>query len=237
MNALATTEFFGTPVRIIDHAGQRWLTAEEAGLCLGYNPANARQGILKIYERHADEFTEADTFVVKLTTNPQGGNPNTRIFSGTGCIKLGFFTNTARAKDFRHWASQVLAGQPAPAVVPAATPPRPPMRMGPARITRAVENDVLTLFVQGMKQSEIARYLRISSSTVSRLLLAQHRFEPNAGDDMTTPELCQAVVDRLIAAERARLTQKFCASATNADLARRLDADGCRLLGVPETQP
>lgn len=113
-NALTTAEFFGTPVNIIDHAGKHWLTAEEAGLCLGYNPANARQGTLKIYERHQDEFTEADTFVVKLTTNPLGGNPNSRIFSDTGCIKLGFFTNTPRAKDFRTWAARVLAGNAVP---------------------------------------------------------------------------------------------------------------------------
>lgn len=122
-NALTKAEFFGTPVTILDHAGKHWLTAEEAGLCLGYNPANARQGTLKIFERHQDEFTDADTFVVKLTTNPLGGNPNSRIFSDTGCIKLGFFTNTPRAKDFRTWAAKVLAGQSPAAVPPAPTSP------------------------------------------------------------------------------------------------------------------
>jgi hypothetical protein len=110
-----SAEFLGTPVQIVDHAGQKWLTAEEAGRCLGYDHSNARKGVLKIYERHGDEFLSADTFVVKMTANPQGGNPTARIFSATGCIKLGFFASTPRAKEFRAWASQVLSGQPAPA--------------------------------------------------------------------------------------------------------------------------
>jgi len=109
MNQLIPAEFHGTPVRIIDREGQKWLAAEEIGRCLGYDAANARKGVLKLYERHGDEFTEADTFVVKLTANSRG-NPNTRIFSDTGCIKLGFFASTPRAKEFRAWASRVLAG-------------------------------------------------------------------------------------------------------------------------------
>lgn len=109
---LTTAEFFGTPVSIIDHVGKHWLTAEEAGLCLGYNPANARQGILKAYERHQDEFTETDTCVVNLTTQGQGRA--SRIFSETGCNLLGFFTNTSNSKRFRLWAKEHLAGQPAP---------------------------------------------------------------------------------------------------------------------------
>lgn len=103
------SDFFGTPIQIIDHNGQRWITAEQAGLALGYNEANARIGISNLYSRNKDEFTEADTFVINLITNPQGGNPNTRIFSATGCQLLGFFSNTKRAKDFRAWAKHVLA--------------------------------------------------------------------------------------------------------------------------------
>jgi hypothetical protein len=40
-------EFFGTPVSIHDYNGRRWLTAEAAGLCLGYPPQTARQSIGK----------------------------------------------------------------------------------------------------------------------------------------------------------------------------------------------
>jgi len=112
-------EFFGTPVTIIDHAGKKWLTAEEAGRCLGYNEANARQGVNNLFKRHEDEFTEADTAVIKLMT-AQKTEQNSRIFSTTGCIKLGFFANTARAKDFRAWAAKVLD---APTALPVAQNP------------------------------------------------------------------------------------------------------------------
>jgi hypothetical protein len=109
MSQIITTTFMDARVKIIDMDGKKWLTAEQLGLCLGYNEANARQGIGKIYERHADEFTEADTFVVNLTTNSRG-NPNVRIFSETGAVKCSFFANTPRAKEFRAWAARELAG-------------------------------------------------------------------------------------------------------------------------------
>lgn len=121
---LTTADFFGNPVSIIDHAGKRWLTAKEVGRCLGYSETNAATGITNLYNRHADEFTTADTCTIKLMANPKGGNPNTRIFSGTGCRLLGFFANTATAKQFRAWAAitlerqaPALAEQPAAAVV------------------------------------------------------------------------------------------------------------------------
>ena len=116
---LTAAEFFGTPVSILDHAGKRWLTADETGHCLGYNDANARQGINNLFKRHEDEFSEEDTCVISLMTQDQARDM--RIFSATGCQKLGFFASTARAKDFRTWAAKVLAaGAPTPAA--AATP-------------------------------------------------------------------------------------------------------------------
>lgn len=108
-NALTTAEFFGTPVSIIDHDNRRWLTAEQAGLCLGYNPTNAGSGIRNLYNRHEDEFTEEDARRVNLSRR-DGKTAEALIFSATGCNLLGFFSNTARAKDFRVWAKQFLAG-------------------------------------------------------------------------------------------------------------------------------
>lgn len=109
MNQLIPADFNGTAINIIDHQGQRWLTSEEVGRCLGYDHSNARKGVWRLYERHGDEFTEADTCVVNLATQRQGRAM--RVFSATGCIKLGFFASTPRAKDFRAWASKVLAGE------------------------------------------------------------------------------------------------------------------------------
>jgi hypothetical protein len=104
---LITAEFFGAPVSIIDHQGQRWLTAEETGRCLGYGADNARKGINKLYNAHADEFTDADTCVVDLAT--QGQQREIRIFSLTGCVTLGWLSSTPRSRDFRDWAKRVLA--------------------------------------------------------------------------------------------------------------------------------
>ena len=109
-----TADFNGTPVTIIERDGQRWLTAQEIGLALGYNHANARTGITNLYGRHTDEFSSADTCAIKLMA--QGQMRETRIFSATGCIKLGFFASTPKAKEFRTWASEVLAEQSGRAV-------------------------------------------------------------------------------------------------------------------------
>lgn len=98
-----------TRVTLITHENRYWLTAEDVGRCLGYAAGNERQGIIKAFHRHDDEFTEEDTGVVKLTT--PGGIQDVRIFSQTGCIKLGFFSNTPTAKQFRKWAARVLAGE------------------------------------------------------------------------------------------------------------------------------
>lgn len=104
-----TAEFHGVPVHVIDHAGKRWLTAEEIGLCLGYNPANAGQGIRNLYNRHVEEFTQADSTQINLICL-DGKNREARVFSATGCVLLSMFSNTMRAKEFRAWAKQVLVG-------------------------------------------------------------------------------------------------------------------------------
>lgn len=145
---LITAEFFGSPVSIIDHAGRRWLTAEEVGRCLGYNESTARTGVTNLYNRHADEFTEADSTVIKLMTHgvrnqidgePRGGNPNTRIFSGTGCRLLGFFANTPHAKRFRAWAAQTLeAVTPIAEALPAVVH-SPRLEASMARMAQSVE--------------------------------------------------------------------------------------------------
>ncbi|WP_415034919.1 BRO family protein [Azonexus sp.] len=119
MDHIVSAEFNGMPLSIIDHSGQKWLTASQAGQCLGYDESNARNRITKIFERHGDEFSDTDSRTVNLTARDGRPRP-TRIFSATGCIKLGFFANTPRAKDFRAWASKTLAGQPVAVV---AAPP------------------------------------------------------------------------------------------------------------------
>ena len=114
---IQTLNFNDTDLEVTEHQGQLWLTAEQVGNCLGYAVANAGQSIINLYNRNADEFTESDTCQIKLIS--QGQSRTVRMFSATGCNKLGFFANTALAKEFRTWASRVLAGQ---IVTPEATP-------------------------------------------------------------------------------------------------------------------
>jgi prophage antirepressor-like protein len=113
-------QFHNIPLSLVEHHGKPWLTAEQVGVCLGYAQANARKGIMKLFERHADEFTEVDKGVVKMTT--PGGIQNVTIFSQSGCVLLSMFANTPRAKEFRAWAKQVLADRPIKGVAEADTP-------------------------------------------------------------------------------------------------------------------
>lgn len=234
---LITAEFFGHPVSIIDHAGKRWLTAEQVGRCLGYDETNARTGIGKLYSRHADEFTEADTFVVKLTTNPLGGNPNTRIFSATGCIKLGFFANTAMAKQFRAWAAQTLEAA-APAPLPAASPPMP--TLPGVRMTRHKERLAMEKFVAGEAIVDIARALQVSRSTASLVLCGKYQFSFGAGAPECSQELIAAVAARHLALEQERLAaaqeraaQRYLSTAHNQALAEALEQVGRQLQQAP----
>ena len=111
--------FDGITLEIIDHAGRRWITAEQLGLCLGYSKEKARTDVTNLYARHKDEFTERDTIAIKLMANSPG-NPMTRIFSDTGCNNVGFFASTPNAKRFRAFAKEALAAErretPDPAV-------------------------------------------------------------------------------------------------------------------------
>lgn len=109
--AIQSATFHGQQLSIIDHESRKWLTAEQVGQALGYSTDRARDSINTLYKRHDDEFSEADTCTINLMS--QGQRRQTRIFSDTGCIKLGFFANTPRAKEFRTWASRELAGRQA----------------------------------------------------------------------------------------------------------------------------
>lgn len=228
MNQLIAAEFHGTTLNIIGHAGRRWLTADQVGLCLGYNEANAGQGIRNLYNRHVDEFTEADTCQIKLIW--QGQQRDLRVFSSTGCIKLGFFANTARAKYFRAWAAKMLDGMPA--IAPAQFVAR-----GVCRITRRVERQMFELFAKGMRPKQIAEELAVSFATVSLMLHAKYQFSLWAGEPECTPELIAAVAARHLVVEREklldaqeRIAQRFLSTTNNQSLAQALDAVGRQLL-------
>lgn len=227
MQTLTRAEFLGTPVSILDHAGRRWLTARDVGVCLGYEKDRANDHINRLFARHEEEFGPEDVGAVKLTAI-DGKERETRIFSQTGCILLAMFANTARAKDFRAWAKRVLSGEaalPAEVALPAGA-----QSVHTARISRAVERQAMELWVAGLGLPTIARHLGISKAACSMLLHGKYRFGPNAGADETTPQLLAAVAAEHLRREKGRITERFIASAANLRLQAQLESVGTRML-------
>ena len=149
-------------VAIHDHQNQFWLTAEDVGRCLGYGQGNERQGITRVYNRHIDEFLPEDSVVVKLTTT-DGKSYDTRVFSKTGCIKLGFFAGTKTAKEFRTWAARTLAGGSAEQAQLAA--------LQAAYLASTPDlKKLLHYAALGLNQAEIGRLLGLAPSNVRERL-------------------------------------------------------------------
>lgn len=113
--------FRDTQLEIVDRNGQPWLRATQIGLALGYvKPDHA---IWKLYEAHADEFTDNMTALLKLPDlNLQNGGAGqmreVRIFSLRGAHLLAMFARTEVAKEFRRWVLDVLDGLSAPESAP-----------------------------------------------------------------------------------------------------------------------
>lgn len=199
--SLIPAEFFGHPVSILDHAGKRWLTADQVGRCLGYAESTARTGITNLYNRHADEFSETDTCAIKLMANPKGGNPITRIFSATGCIKLGFFANTATAKQFRSWAAVALEAQ-APVPAPVDEPLPAVVRSPRLEASMARMADSVATLADGMRTMQTQ--LNVTAKYIGLLEINQ------AGSRKVTAEVARE--SRALKAE----------GMTNADIGRLL---------------
>lgn len=96
-------QFHNTNFAYMEMAGQKWLTAAEVGQALEYADDKA---IHRIFNRHADEFTQQMTGVVKVTT--PGGMQDMRVFSLRGAHLIGMFARTPKAKEFRRWVLDIL---------------------------------------------------------------------------------------------------------------------------------
>ncbi|WP_273848714.1 Bro-N domain-containing protein [Serratia liquefaciens] len=72
---------------------------------------NAKRAVQRIYQKHADEFTECMTGMVTLTTT--GGQQQVRVFSLRGAHLIAMFARTAVAKEFRRWVLDILDKQSA----------------------------------------------------------------------------------------------------------------------------
>lgn len=104
MKALA---FHNTQFDVIDRNGQPWLGVTRLGWPL--NTQIRKAMITKLYNRNANEFTDKMTALVDMPT--KGGIQQVRIFSLRGAHMLAMFARTKVAKEFRHWALDVLEGE------------------------------------------------------------------------------------------------------------------------------
>ena len=99
--------FHNQQFSIITHRnGQPWLRLPQIGAALGYTNQYHAQ---KLYQKHAAEFTDSMTALVKLNT--AGGPQEVRIFSLRGAHLLGMFARTERAAEFRRWVLDILDAQ------------------------------------------------------------------------------------------------------------------------------
>ncbi|WP_439287546.1 BRO-N domain-containing protein [Lonepinella sp. BR2904] len=100
---MTTLTFQNKALSVINQQNQIWLTLTEIAKALGYSNDT---GIRKIYDRHQDEFRPNMTALIDMPT--AGGIQKVRIFSLRGCHLIGMFSHTKAAKEFRHWALDVL---------------------------------------------------------------------------------------------------------------------------------
>lgn len=105
MNSVAKSDlnFHGIQLQPVANLDGVWLTASQIGFALQYADDKAVQ---RIYSRHADEFTEQMTGVVKVTT--PCGDQMTRAFSLRGAHLIAMFARTSVAKEFRRWVLDIL---------------------------------------------------------------------------------------------------------------------------------
>ncbi len=98
--------FRDTTFAVVDRSGTPWLRLFQIGSALGYTDPSM---LVRVYSRHADEFTPEMTAIVRLPSD--GGEQETRIFSPRGCYALGMFARTKVAKEWRIWVLDVLEGK------------------------------------------------------------------------------------------------------------------------------
>lgn len=98
-------------IELITRDGELWARGNQIGLALGY--AEPGKKIHELYTRHADEFSDSMTSIVRLPDlDPQTGDAGqmreVRIFSLRGAHLLAMFARTKAAKEFRRWVLDIL---------------------------------------------------------------------------------------------------------------------------------
>ena len=190
--------FNGVELEVFHENSEYWIRGIQIGSALNYASPDA--AIRKIYQAHADEFTESMTRVVLLPT--EGGPQETRIFSLRGCHLLAMFARTPIAKQFRVWVLDILeqfaAGEQA---AQASRPALPPSRPQDARATYADMKHLRDLVRQWenvtgrMRRTIVRQYEAWLKTPTSRFTL----------DDVANAMLfVQARLDAIASEEAAR---------------------------------
>ena len=104
-------KFLDTEMKIIDHNGQKWLTAPDISRALGYD---REQAATQIFHRHKDEFNGDLSMTLNLRFMDSKRAYPTRIFNRRGAHLIAMLAKTPRAKDFRKWVLDVLDGHVSP---------------------------------------------------------------------------------------------------------------------------
>lgn len=100
---MTTLTFQNTTLSVINQQNQLWLSTSDIAKALGYSRPDL---VLRVYDRHQDEFTPNMTALIDMQTN--GGMQKVRIFSLRGCHLIGMLSHTKVAKDFRKWVLDIL---------------------------------------------------------------------------------------------------------------------------------
>lgn len=96
-------EFNNHNIELINHKGQKYMTARQIAEVLEYSDRNK---VSNLYNAHKDEF-EGKSLVLDLGTR---GNPSerARVFNREGAWLIGMFARTPKAAEFRKWVLKVL---------------------------------------------------------------------------------------------------------------------------------
>ncbi len=173
---VTTLSFNGIALNPVMRDGQIWMTASDLAKALDYSRVD---NISKIYNRNADEFTEAMTLNVNMGVKGFGnGNSekSVRIFSLRGCHLIAMMARTKVAKDFRVWVLDVLDSE-----VGAPVPTPTPMSVSNADWTRYLQALTIPEMVQLTGHDQ--------KSVISGLYQATHSRDERIHQQPTLPNL------------------------------------------------
>ena len=163
-NQTHLANFNGCSLEIVDHNGQKWLTAEQIGKALGLK--HPRQGIIKIYNRHREEIDMCG--VVEPNLGSTSGYKGIKLFTPRAARTIAFFCQTEMAARFRVWVLDtleqteqlLLESKAAPAALQAELLRARPKWQTIARCKEAGLNHVQTGRVIGCNSETVRRHVR-----------------------------------------------------------------------------